>query len=88
MTIIDATATATGVLVTWSDAGDDAERSAEIQLEWQPEERDVGISAGYLADGDAPESVLSYAAEWASERRRDRYEDSLDYERDGDGGYL
>lgn len=76
MTIIDAVAVDSHtVRVTWSDAGDDAEQSAVIELEWQPAEPDVGVSAGYLADGDAPEDVLSYAAEWASDRRRDQYED-------------
>lgn len=72
MTIIDAVADgASAVVVSWSDADDDEVQTASITLEWQPEERDVGISAGWITDGDAPEAVLSYAAEWASDRRRD-----------------
>ena len=79
VTIIDAVASGSdAVLVTWSDSDDDAEQSAVIDLEWQPAERDTGTSAGWLADGDAPEDVLSYAAEWASDRARDQYEDAQD----------
>ena len=76
MTLIDIVALdSDSVRVTWCDEDDDTERTADITLEWQPAERDVGISAGWLADGDAPEAVLSAAAAWASERARDDYDD-------------
>lgn len=79
MTLIDIVALdGDNVRVTWCDPDDDTEQTADVTLEWQAAEPDVGISAGWIADGDAPEYVLSAAAEWASERARDDYDDRYD----------
>lgn len=83
MTLLSCTASPAGCLVTYCPAGSDEPETAELELEWQPEERDVGISAGWIAHGDAPEAVLSAAAEWASERARDDYDDREPESRDG-----
>lgn len=80
MTLLDCEASTNGCRVTWSAADDNTEQTAEVELEWQPAE--CGAGPGWIATGDAPEAVLSYAAEWARERQRDQYEDALEQRAD------
>lgn len=67
LSILDVTETAAGVRVTWQDDDVDAPliHSADLELEWQAAEPDVGIAAGYCVYGDAPDWVLDHVAQWA-----------------------
>lgn len=68
--LVDYVAINGGLRVTWQD-DDAAQHTADVSLAYQPAERDVGVNAGWLADGDAPEWVLEWAAEWADADARD-----------------
>jgi hypothetical protein len=62
------------VYVTWAwEFGEcgGVPTTTRVTLDWQPEERDVGINAGYICDGDCPEEVLEAVADEASERYDD-----------------
>ncbi len=46
-----------------------------VGLDFQPEESDVGVNAGFNADGDCPDEVLELVAEQAYERKIEQWED-------------
>lgn len=78
-------------IVTWafsfSNENDDyggIPMTCVVDLTWQPEERDVGVGAGYIAEGDCPDDVLEYVAQEAFDRRADSYDER---DMDQDDGY-
>ena len=73
--LLDYVAIDGGLRVTWQD-DDEAPHTADVSLEYQPAERDCGINAGWIADGDAPEWVLEYAQAWAEADASDAADDA------------
>lgn len=50
-------------IVTWRYKSSDMVYVTEHEVEWQPAERDVGVSAGPIVYGDAPPEVIEAAGE-------------------------
>lgn len=73
--LLDYVAIDGGLRVTWQD-DDAAPHTADVSLEYQPAERDVGINAGWIADGNAPEWVLEWAQAWADADASDAADDA------------
>lgn len=73
--LVDYVAIGGGLRITWQD-DDAAQHTADVSLEYQPAERDCGIDAGWLADGNAPEWVLEWAQAWADAGDRDAADDA------------